>query len=124
MILFEGINDLGTRSANADELIAAYRQIVDRARARKIQVYSATITPCGGSFYDTPELEAYRQKINEWVRARRNFDAVLDFDAAVRDPRTPTRLRASVDTGDHLHMNPEGFRMLADAVDLGLFANT
>lgn len=124
LILFEGINDLGTNSATAEDLIAAYRQIVTRARARHIRVYGATITPCEGSFYFKPKLEAARQEINAWVRTAGNFDAVLDFDAAVRDPRTPNRLRSSVDTGDHLHMNPEGYRLLADAVNLDLFTVT
>ena len=120
MILFEGINDLGGH-ARAQDLIGAYAQIIARAHARDIRVYGATITPCGGSFYASPELEAARQTINAWVRTGGAFDGVVDFDAAVRDPQDPSRLRADADSGDHLHLSPPGYRRMAAAVDLGLF---
>lgn len=121
LILFEGINDLGTHSASAEDLIAAYRQIITRAHARGIRVYGGTITPCGGSFYDNPDLEAARQTINAWVRTGGEFDGVIDFDAAVRDSQNPHRLRAEADSGDHLHLNPIGYKIMAEAVDLRLF---
>ena len=120
MILFEGINDLGGH-APAQDIIGAYAQVVARAHARDIRVYGATITPCGGSFYASPELEAARQTINTWVRTSGSFDAVVDFDAAVRDPQDPSRLRGDADSGDHLHLNPLGYRRVADAVALSLF---
>jgi lysophospholipase L1-like esterase len=121
LIVLEGINDLGTRSATARELIAAYDQIIVRSHARGIRVYGATILPCGRSFYSTPELEAERQKINAWTRESGRFDAVIDFDRATRDPDAPARLSAAVDGGDHLHPGPEGYKIMAAAVDLTLF---
>jgi lysophospholipase L1-like esterase len=121
LIVLEGINDLGTRSASAQELIAAYEQIIVRAHARGIRVYGATLTPCEGSFYFNPALEAARQEVNAWVRGSGRFDAVIDFDAATRDRQRPARLSAAADGGDHLHPGPEGYRIMAAAIDLKLF---
>ncbi|WP_330274744.1 SGNH/GDSL hydrolase family protein [Lentzea sp. NBC_00516] len=130
LILFEGVNDIGTAAPDetaqkqvSDDLIAAYQQIVDRAHAHDIQVYGATLLPFGGSGYDDPggTREAARQTVNRWIRTSRRFDAVIDFDAAVRDPADPRRLLAAADVGDHLHLNPTGYRMLAEAVPIRLF---
>lgn len=127
LIIFEGVNDIGRAegpeavAAVARELIAAYQEMIDRAHARGIRVYGATILPFGGSFYDSPEREAARQEVNEWIRTSGRFDAVIDLDAALRDPANPSRLRPEADTGDHLHPNETGHRMLAEAVDLALF---
>jgi lysophospholipase L1-like esterase len=130
LILFEGVNDIGTAPATdassrkvADDLIAAYQQIIDRAQARDIKAYGATLLPLGGHSYDDPGgfHEAARQQVNRWIRTSRRFDAVLDLDAAVRDPANPRQLLPAADVGDHLHLNPTGYRMLADAVPLSLF---
>ncbi|MCE7000256.1 SGNH/GDSL hydrolase family protein [Saccharothrix sp. S26] len=132
LVLFEGINDLCTAHATAaaqeqvvNDLCAAYEQIVVRAHAHGIAVYGATLTPLGGNeAYDDPDghRDAARQAVNEWIRAAGVLDAVLDFDAAVRDPHDPRRLLAAYDEGDHLHLTPAGYRALADAVPLELFA--
>lgn len=131
LIVFEGVNDIGTAPASpaaqkdtAEAVITAYDQIVTRAHAAGIRVYGATLTPFGGNTgYDDPEghREAARQRVNDWIRTSGRFDAVLDFDRAVRDPRRPGALRAALDTGDHLHLNPAGYRALAEAVPLRLF---
>ena len=121
LILFEGINDLGGRSAGAKEMIAAYQQIITRAKARGLRVYGATILPCGESFYFTPELEAARGEINAWIRGSSAFDAVIDFDAALRDPKNPSRLADAALSPDHLHPSGLGYKTLADAIDLKLF---
>ncbi len=84
-------------------------------------MYGATILPCEGSSYFNPGLEAARQEVNAWIRESGRFDAVIDFDAATRDPKKPARLSAAVDGGDHLHPGPEGYRIMAAAVELTLF---
>jgi lysophospholipase L1-like esterase len=129
-IVFEGINDIGTADATqdaqravGDELIRAYEQIIVRAHDRGIAVYGATLTPMQGSIYtDAAGLrEATRQAINHWIRTSGRFDAVIDFDRAVRDPQMPAIIAPAFDSGDHLHLNPAGYQALAEAVDLGLF---
>jgi lysophospholipase L1-like esterase len=134
LILFEGVNDIGTapateaaQRATAADLIGAYEQIVVRAHAQGIRVYGATLTPFGGNtLYDDPDglREATRQRVNTWIRTGGHFDAVVDFDRAVRDPGDPRRLSPGLQVGDWLHLNPEGYRALAAAVPLGLFRNT
>jgi lysophospholipase L1-like esterase len=126
VIVLEGVNDIGTAppaqaAALATRLIAAHREIAERSHRKGLRVYGATILPFGGSFYDAPEREAARQAVNTWIRTGGAYDAVIDFDAAMRDPAAPTRLRADVDGGDHLHPNEAGYRVMADAVDLTLF---
>ncbi|MFF4015997.1 SGNH/GDSL hydrolase family protein [Streptomyces sp. NPDC001843] len=130
LIVFEGVNDIGTADATpdaqrrvTDDLIAAYRQIVVRAHAQGIRVYGATVTPFGGSFYDDTagEREASRQRVNAWIRTPGHFDAVIDFDRAVRDPDNPRRLQPTLHDGDWLHLNPTGYGKLAAAVPTGLF---
>jgi lysophospholipase L1-like esterase len=127
LIVMEGVNDIGTAkgadstAAVARGLIDAYQRMIERAHARGIRVYGSTILPFGGSFYDSPEHEAARQRVNDWIRSSGAFDAVLDLDAALRDPANPTHLLPEADTGDHLHPNEAGYRRLAAAIDLGLF---
>ncbi len=131
LMVFEGINDIGTRLgarkngmayASAADIIAAYEQIITRARARGLRVIGATITPyAGADFYWSADGEADRQQINEWIRTSGRYDAVIDFDAAVRDPANPTHLAPAYDCGDHLHLSPAGYQRLAEVVDLGLF---
>ena len=127
LVVLEGVNDIGgARGADASaavarDQIAAYRQMVERAHARGIRVYGATILPFAGSQYDSPQHEAARRTVNDWIRTGGAFDAVIDLDAALRDPASPTRLSPEADTGDHLHPNETGHRMMAEAVDLSLF---
>jgi lysophospholipase L1-like esterase len=130
-LVFEGVNDIGTAAATedaqkkvGDDLIAAYDQIIVRAHAQGIKVFGATITPFGGNTgYDDPAglREATRQTVNQWIRTSRQFDAVIDFDRVSRDPAAPRQLLPAFDTGDHLHLNPTGYKALADAVPARLF---
>ena len=123
--VLEGVNDIGVGGANASptvaELIAGHRQLIDRARARGLRVYGGTIVPFEGAAYWTPEGEAKRQALNDWMRGSGAYDAVLDFDRLMRDPARPTRMRAEFDSGDHLHPAPAGYRAMADSIDLDLF---
>ena len=122
------MNDLGgARTADAaqavaGQLIDAYVGIITGAHQRGLRVYGATILPFGKSFYDSPDREVARQRVNTWIRTSGAFDAVVDFDAAMRDNQQPTRLRSEVDGGDHLHPNELGYRVMADVIDLALFA--
>ncbi|MGD9212115.1 MAG: SGNH/GDSL hydrolase family protein [Desulfobacteraceae bacterium] len=132
LIVFEGVNDIGTAEATeeaqeqvADDLIGAFNQMIFRAHAKDILVYGATITAFGGSFYDegTGYREAARQKVNDWIRTSGRFDGVIDFDKVTRDPENPAQLMEGIHDGDYLHLNPEGYKILADAVPKRLFNN-
>ncbi len=124
VLVFEGVNDIGAarQAGMATNLIAAYRGFARQAHARGLQIYGATLTPFGGSFYDSPLHEAARQTVNAWLRTNTIYDGVIDFDVAARDPAAPARLRPAYDSGDHLHLNPAGYQALANAVDLKRFA--
>jgi lysophospholipase L1-like esterase len=124
LLVFEGVNDIGVAPATETDqrqitadLIGAFRQIVLRAHSADLRVYGATLTPFGGNIYDDPPglRERSRQQVNAAVRGGL-FDAVVDFDAAVRDPGAPWQLAAAFDVGDHLHLNPAGYATLAAAV--------
>jgi lysophospholipase L1-like esterase len=131
LIVFEGINDIGTAAATpeaqqqvAADLIAAFEQFIVRAHAQGIEVFGATLTPFGGNTgYDDPAgvRETARQTVNQWIRTSRQFDAVIDFDKVTRDPAAPRQLLPAYDTGDHLHLVPLGYKAMADAVPARLF---
>lgn len=114
-----GVNDLQQPPGQTDPalVLAGYRQLALRARDAGLRVIGATIAPFGGWTRWTPELETARQRINAAVRTGRVFDAVADFDAALRDPDHPERLRPAYDSGDGLHPSPSGHAALAAAVD-------
>ncbi|MUL75207.1 SGNH/GDSL hydrolase family protein [Mycolicibacterium sp. CBMA 226] len=119
VVLLEGINDLiMAPNATVDELVAGYRQLIDRMHSRGLRVLQGTMTPIGGMDGATPDDEARRQAVNTWIRAQSPADGVVDFDAAVRDPADPTRINPAYDGSDHLHFNLVGYRVMADAVPL------
>ncbi|MFF8612349.1 SGNH/GDSL hydrolase family protein [Streptomyces sp. NPDC015350] len=114
-----GVNDLQQPPSQTDpaRVLDGYRQLVLRARNSGLRAVGATITPFEGWIRWTPELEEVRQRINAAVRTGHVFDAVADFDAALRDPQRPSRMAAAYDSGDGLHPNPAGHAALAAAVD-------
>lgn len=125
VIVMEGINDIGQGRANplpsAADLIGAHRQLILRAHARGLKIYGATLTPFEGAAYFTPEGEAKRAALNEWIRTGKEYDGVIDFDAAVRDPTHPARFLTQFQSGDNLHPSDAGYQAMADAIDLSLF---
>ncbi|MES2987251.1 MAG: GDSL-type esterase/lipase family protein, partial [Pseudomonadota bacterium] len=137
LIIIEGINDLGTltrdgpatpeqHAALVKEMIGTLQQIVARARTRGIKVIGGTIMPDGASGYYHPDAanEADRAAVNAWIRAPGNFDAVVDFDAVMRDPANPLLLRADLDSGDGLHPSMMGYQAMAEAVPLSLLSKS
>jgi lysophospholipase L1-like esterase len=131
LIVLEGINDIGQgaranalpeNAVTAAELIAADRQMIERAHSRGIKVMGATLTPYGGAAYSSEKGEAMRDALNTWIRNGGAFDAVVDFEAATRDPNNPKQFRAEFDSGDHLHPSDAGYQAMADAVDLAVFS--
>jgi lysophospholipase L1-like esterase len=122
VIVFEGINDIGSRDKAADELIDGLRDIIGQAHAAGVRVIGSTLTPDKGSGYYSDERELTRQKLNEFIRsAGSQLDGLVDSDMILRDPNQPAVLKASYDSSDHLHPNAAGYKALAGAIDLGLF---
>ena len=120
LILLEGINDISYEQVTAEKLIAAYEEVIDRSHAKGIKVIGATLLPIQNSRKDTPANEAARQAVNKWIREGHRFDAVLDFEKVVQDPENPLRIRKDL-TGDYVHPNTEGYRLMAESVPLDLF---
>lgn len=125
VVVMEGINDIGLARSNpspsAADLIAGHKQLIERAHARGLKIYGATLTPYEGAAYFSPEGEAKRQALNEWIRTSGAYDGVIDMDKATRDPAAPTKFLPAYDSGDHLHPGDAGYTAMGEAVDLALF---
>jgi len=130
-IVMLGTNDLRNRPGKPEEevtapqMIAGLKQFAVRGRARGIKVIGATLTPFENETFLpgawNPRREAVRQAVNEWLRKAEGFDAVVDFDRALRDPDHPAGMLPIYDCGDHLHPSDLGYRAMGDAIDLSLF---
>lgn len=126
VIVFLGNNDIlfafsPATTVTVDQIVAGHRQLIRRARARGLKIYGATLTPFGGFVLSSAEKEAKRQAVNNWIRTSGEYDAVIDFDAVVRDSSIPTQLRSDYDSGDQLHPNDLGYESMGNAIDLALF---
>ncbi|MBM4246392.1 MAG: hypothetical protein FJ148_21790 [Deltaproteobacteria bacterium] len=124
VILLEGINDfgLGNPDVTADQIIAGYWELIERAHAADLEIFGGTLTPAEHnpfSFYE-PYEEAKRIAVNRFIRESGEFDAVIDFAAAVEDATDPSRWRSGF-SADQLHPSDAGAEALAEAVDLSLF---
>jgi lysophospholipase L1-like esterase len=130
VIVLEGINDIGRLAhlttpyddITAQQLEMALKQIADAAHEHGIKAIGATLTPVGGSGHYSDKGEQIRQAVNDWIRNSGTFDGVADFDKATQDPANPTHFNAAYDSGDHLHPKDDGYKAMAGAIDLSLFA--
>ena len=134
-LLFEGVNDIGVADATdaaqqaiGDAVIGAMKQFVLRAHAAGLPMFGATITPMNAPGFNTtlqpyssPVREATRQRVNAFIRSGGWFDAVVDFDAVVRDPDAPSQLLEKFNSGDFLHPNVAGYQAMADAFPIDIF---
>jgi lysophospholipase L1-like esterase/ribosomal protein L30E len=137
VVIFVGINDIGFPGTaiepggivrTADEIIAGYKQLIERAHLRSIKVIGSPLTPFENALsggpnqgYFTPEKEAKRLAVNNWIRTSGAFDGLIDFDRVVADPAHPGAIAAAYDSGDHLHPNDAGYKAMGESVDLKLF---
>lgn len=110
---------------SADQIIAGYLELISRAHTRGLKIYAATFLPSGGvttgRFVLSAENQTKRAMVNAWIRDSGAFDGVIDFEAHLRDPAQPGRMRDVYDSGDHVHPNDTGYRVMASAISLGLF---
>ena len=137
MIVFIGVNDIGQRfggrsggpqipgldqpQIDADQMIAGYRQLVDRAHAKGIRVIASPIGPYKGASYWSEDGEAARAKINQWILTSGTFDAITRIDSAFADPADPRAMREGYHMGDFLHGSDAGLKAVGDSIDLALF---
>jgi lysophospholipase L1-like esterase len=136
--ILEGINDIGAGIGEAfvygprpnspasenptpDDLIGAYRQMIERAHNHEIKVIGCTLLPFEGAPYYSESGNTVRQAVNQWIRTSGAFDAVIDFDVLMRSPANPNGIRPEFDSGDHLHPNDAGYKAMAGAIDLSIF---
>ena len=132
VLLHEGINDITAAhmltstkdQVSAEQIIEGMKALVARARKQGVRVWAGTLLPFAGTqgFY-TVDAERKRQKVNVWIRRSGAFEAVADFDAALRDSAHPERLHPEFDSGDHLHPNEAGYRLMAQTIDLSQLAD-
>ena len=110
---------------SADNIIAAYRQVIARLHDAGLKIYGCTLTPFAVTNavpgYYTDAGETKRQTVNDFIRTSGEFDGVIDFEAAVRDGSNPPQILPQYDSGDHLHPNDAGYQAMANAINLKLF---
>lgn len=134
VIVLLGINDIGfanlpagrlppgvdTSPVTAQEIIAGHRQFIAKAHARGVKIIGATLTPYRGAGTDSDAGEAIRQAVNKWIRESGEYDGIIDFDAAVRDPANPAKLKPDFQSGDWIHPSDAGYEAMVKAIDLSL----
>ena len=137
VVMMMGINDIGwpgegavtppDPEPSADDIVAGYKQIIDRAHDHGIRFVGVTLTPFSDSFkgsplsgYYTPAKEKIRQAVNAWIRGNKTADGLIDFDKVLEDPANPGHISPAFDCGDHLHPNDAGYQAMAKAVDLNV----
>jgi lysophospholipase L1-like esterase len=134
VVLMMGINDIGwpgcilaphEPAPSADDIIDGYKQLIARAHIHGMRIIGATLTPFEDTFkgtaiegYYNTDKEQKRQAVNQWIRSSGAFDGVIDFDAVARDPNRPAHILAAFDSGDHLHPQDDGYKAMADSIDL------
>ena len=119
VIIFEGVNDIGAARGNSEviarQLIECYQVMIRKAKAHQMKVYLATITPFRGAGYYTPFHEAARQTVNEWIRSQaKNVNGILDFAKLLQDPTDDRRMKREYQSGDWLHPNPAGYKLMGE----------
>jgi lysophospholipase L1-like esterase len=123
--VLEAINDIGQARLNpspsAADLIAGHHQLIERAHTQGVKIFGATLTPFEGAAYYSEPGEAKREAVNTWIRTSKEYDGVIDFDAAVHDPQHPTKYLPQFDSGDHLHPSDAGYDAMGNAINLALF---
>jgi lysophospholipase L1-like esterase len=141
VVMMMGINDIGWPGKDAitpsdpeptaEDVIAGYKQIIQRAHDHGIRFVGVTLTPFIDTFkglptsgYYTPEKEKIREAVNDWIRANKTAEGLIDFDKLLEDPNNPKHINPAYDCGDHLHPNDAGYQAMAKAVDLSVLAPT
>jgi lysophospholipase L1-like esterase len=119
VVLFMGTNDIN-REATAAQVIAGSKDIIARIKAKNIKVIGATMIPRHNDVWNDAKNKN-RREVNEWIRKDAGFDAVLDFDAIIRDPAKPDLMIPAYNCSDNVHPSPIGYFQMGKSVDLSIF---
>ncbi|QQS06898.1 MAG: SGNH/GDSL hydrolase family protein [Fibrobacterota bacterium] len=122
VIIFHGVNDIGSSNASSANLIAGLKQMASAAKAKGLKVYGGTILPFNGNSYYSAAHETVRKEVNYFIRHDAVYDGVIDFDKTMRNPSDTTRLQAAVNN-DWLHPSTAGYKVMGESIDLKLFEN-
>jgi lysophospholipase L1-like esterase len=137
VVIFLGINDIGLPGTaiepnatvrTAEEIVAGYKQLIERAHIRSIRAIASPLAPFENALaespnrgYYTPDKEAKRRAVNDWIRTSGAFDGIIDFDRVLADPAHPSAIARVYDSTDHLHPNDAGYQAMGESIDLKLF---
>lgn len=133
VIVSLGVNDLhqpGTEEQfpieelpTFEEMISGYEQLIKQTKKHESKIFLATISPFIGYTKDikNEEKEELRQKVNAWIRKNTEVDGIYDFDQVLADPKDPTKLNSSYDSGDKLHPSEAGGAQMAKTIDVDAF---
>ncbi|MHB8302294.1 MAG: SGNH/GDSL hydrolase family protein [Acidobacteriaceae bacterium] len=131
VIVLESVNDIAGYTRHhlpygdlEQRLEVGLSEIAAQARLHNLLVFGATLTPYQGSRHYSPEGEAVREKLNQWIRTTHVFDGVIDFDQATHNPNNPQQYLPKYDAGDHIHPNDAGYNAMAQAINLDMFLKT
>ena len=122
VILLSGINDIN-KGAGATQIINGYQEVIARVKGKGARIIGATLIPrqdVAPSGTWTAAKSEVRNSVNGWIRTSGAFDAVVDFDAAVRDPARLAFIRPQFDC-DAVHPTPLGHYAMGTAIPLDLF---
>ena len=130
VILELGINDIWISHDDANAIISEMQQLAALAHEKGLRIYACTLMPWNAFSSDpahnvvnyTPALDSIRLAVNSYLRTTSDFDGLIDFDVAMRDPTDPTKLKASWDSGDHIHPNDAGNEAMANVVSLDMLS--
>ena len=126
IIVLFGVNDINSLNATVDILCNAYKQLIRKAHRNNMFIFGGTILPYGKNIPWTIEREKIRQEVNNWIRNTKvedgGFDDFFDFDKIIRDPNDKKFILNEYDSGDGIHPNSDGYKVMVDAIDnLSLF---
>jgi hypothetical protein len=103
------------------------QEIATRVKARGLKIVGVTIIPR----HNRPPVEGntgwnatktrIRGDVNQWIRGKAPFDAVIDFDKVVQDPMSADLIYPPFNCGDGIHPSPRGYYEMGKSVRLDLF---
>ena len=125
VVLFMGTND-ARREAPAAQIIAGTEDIVRRVKKAGLKIVGVTMIPrhnrppTENNTGWSPAKTRVRNEVNQWIRTKAPFDAVIDFDKAVKDPENADLINPPFNCGDGIHPSPRGYYEMGRSVALNL----